>query len=103
MSWWKKLLDKNEMLCNVELNRYNFKKTKKEKTLEEWRIETKNKYLKIRDNKSDEPPYITYFFKHCQYCNAFIPHTCFNEQGKIHNDRMLICSQLRLNIKLLQD
>lgn len=103
MSWWKKLSDTNERLYNTQLNMYNFKKTKKEKTLEEWRNETKNIYLKICGSEVNESPYITYFFKYCQYCDEFLPESCFNRQSIINVKAMLLCSKLRLNIKLLQD
>ena len=72
-------------------------------SLEKWRSETENIYLKIRGSKTNESPYVTYFFEHCQYCNEFKPYICFTKQGKVHIDRMLACSKLRLNIKLLQD
>ena len=73
------------------------------KTLEEWRSETENKYLKIRDNDTNASPYITYFFRYCRYCDEFLPENCFNEQSIINAKAMLLCSEVRLNMKLLQD
>lgn len=71
--------------------------------LGDWRIKTNNMYLKIRDGKDNEAPYVTYFFEHCQYCSEFLPESCFNKQGIINANAMLLCSKLRLRIKLLQE
>ena len=97
MMWLKKLLG---LQTYDELHE---DKTKQEKTIEEWRSETENMYLKIRGSKENESPYTTYFFEHCQHCNGFLPDDCFSKHGKVYADRMLICSKLKLNIKLLQE
>lgn len=99
MTWWKKLFGIPEV--NDEL--YKSKESKQEKTLEQWRSEIENRYLKIHDSKVNESPYITYFFNHCQYCNEFCPASCFDKKGNLHVKAFLICSKLRLNMKKLNE
>ena len=98
------------MTCNLRkalgILTYDERAAKEEaskKALEEWRNETKNIYSKICGNEANASPYITYFFKYCQYCDEFLPENCFNKQSLINAKAVLLCSKVRLNIKLLQD
>ena len=84
-----------------ELNKDN--EPEPEETLEEWKEKVENKFLKVRGNKVNEEPYLTYFFKYCQYCNSFQPIICFTQSGKIKSEQMLECSNIRLNIKKLDN
>ena len=72
-----------------------------EETLEEWKLDVENKFLKVHGNKVNEDPYVTYFFKYCQCCYDFRPGACFHESGIIKSENMLECSELRVNIKKL--
>ena len=72
-------------------------------SLEKWRSEIGDRCLILRGSKINESPYITYFFKHCQYCCEFVPNGCFDNDGHVYIDSILKCSKVRLNMKLLQD
>lgn len=90
-------------ILNKHKETYDIKESKQEETLEEWKLDVENKFLKVRGNKVNEDPYVTYFFKYCQCCYDFRPGACFHESGIIKSENMLECSELRVNIKKLDN
>ena len=99
MTWLRKILGLPEP--GDGLNKDN--KPEHEETLEEWKLDVENKFLKVHGNKVNEDPYVTYFFKYCQCCYDFRPGACFHKSGIIKSENMLECSELRINMKKLDE